>query len=251
MNGLESPLVACWSKVNKTLTVVAEQLLESIREVKNDLRRVRYPRGTRDNPARSCLDILAGHPDSRDGWYWVDPSGSAENEAIAVWCNMTARGETCLYPNSNSNQVSLQFWRKDEKSSKQNSKWFSELDGGFKIEYASELQLEFLRLLHLRGSQSFSYLCASSVAWFSAARNSHAHALRLLGDNEYEHNTRKWSVENVPSDGCSGSNSNSSTVFDLRTDRLSRLPITDFKPADFGKPGQQFGFKVGPVCFSS
>ncbi len=44
--------------------------------------------------------------------------------------------------------------------------------------------------------------------------------------------------------------SNSYTVFQLRSRKLNRLPIVDFKPKDYGKPWQQFGFEIGPICYS-
>ena len=42
----------------------------------------------------------------------------------------------------------------------------------------------------------------------------------------------------------------SKTIFELRTERLSQLPLVDFLPADYGMPHQAFGFEVGPVCFN-
>jgi collagen type V/XI/XXIV/XXVII alpha len=164
---------------------------------------------------------------------------------------MTGGGETCLHPDSSSETVDLKFYPKVERDKRRKAKWFSQIKGGFKIKYSSELQLEFLRLLHVKARQTFSYLCANSAAWYSAERGSHAHAIALLGDNEYEYKTGRLGPSVILNDGCSVQSSNSSTVFSLDTARLSRLPITDFKPVDFGKPGQQFGFKVGPVCFSS
>jgi len=40
------------------------------------------------------------------------------------------------------------------------------------------------------------------------------------------------------------------TRFTIETVRLNRLPIVDFMPQDYGHYGQQFGFEMGPVCFS-
>lgn len=43
--------------------------------------------------------------------------------------------------------------------------------------------------------------------------------------------------------------SKSETVFEVRTNKLNSLPLTDFYPVDYGLPHQAFGFEVGPVCF--
>lgn len=41
----------------------------------------------------------------------------------------------------------------------------------------------------------------------------------------------------------------SRTVFEVRTETLSHLPLVDFQPTDYGLPNQAFGFEAGPVCF--
>lgn len=40
------------------------------------------------------------------GWYWVDPNLGVPMDAINVYCNMTAKGETCVYPETESRLVS-------------------------------------------------------------------------------------------------------------------------------------------------
>lgn len=89
------------------------------------------------------------------GWYWIDPNLGVMNDAIQVWCNLTAGGHTCVYPDYRSRMVTIsgvvygivyamsqnlqvtytlflqvipQFWPKDG-----NSIWFSEFRGGFKV----------------------------------------------------------------------------------------------------------------------
>lgn len=41
------------------------------------------------------------------------------------------------------------------------------------------------------------------------------------------------------------------TIFEISTKKVESLPIIDFIPTDYGQPDQQFGFEVGPVCFST
>lgn len=40
------------------------------------------------------------------------------------------------------------------------------------------------------------------------------------------------------------------TVFEYRTQKLSRLPIADMALIDVGGSDQEFGIDIGPVCFS-
>ncbi len=40
------------------------------------------------------------------------------------------------------------------------------------------------------------------------------------------------------------------TVFEYRTQTLSRLPIVDLAPVDVGGTDQEFGIDIGHVCFS-
>lgn len=40
------------------------------------------------------------------------------------------------------------------------------------------------------------------------------------------------------------------TVFEYRTQTLSRLPIVDLAPVDVGGQDQEFGIDIGHVCFS-
>ena len=108
--------------------------------------------------------------------------------------------------------------------------------------------MRFLRMLSENARQNFTYTCINAVAWYdSRARNYHS-ALTFLGDNEDEFSSRK-NKPNVPFDGCKMRSTESKTVFELNTEKLSQLPIIDFKPADYGLPHQAFGFDVGPVCF--
>ena len=43
------------------------------------------------------------------GWYWIDPNLGVPTDAIQVWCNVTSKGETCVYPDYKSRMVTFQF----------------------------------------------------------------------------------------------------------------------------------------------
>lgn len=65
------------------------------------------------------------------GWFWIDPNLGAPNDAIQVWCNLTAHGETCVYPNRKKRMVTPKFWEK--KKSNDEETWFSDMYGGFEV----------------------------------------------------------------------------------------------------------------------
>ena len=47
--------------------------------------------GSKSNPAQSCKDVIKAHPASKDGIYWVNPSGWSGG-AFEVFCEMTTDG---------------------------------------------------------------------------------------------------------------------------------------------------------------
>ena len=60
-----------------------------------ELEKMKKPIGTRDSPARSCKDLLFGHPQLKDGYYWIDPNLGMNDDAVKVYCSMsTGRSNT-------------------------------------------------------------------------------------------------------------------------------------------------------------
>ena len=68
-----------------------------------ELEKMKKPIGTRESPARSCKDLLFGHPQLKDGFYWIDPNLGMNDDAVKVYCSMstgTLREENilkCMY----------------------------------------------------------------------------------------------------------------------------------------------------------
>ncbi|KAK2184695.1 hypothetical protein NP493_256g02000 [Ridgeia piscesae] len=232
-----------------TLADTVTVIFEEIDELKGELAAMKHPNGDKNNPGRTCSDIHLGHPQLADGWYWVDPNLGVSDDAIYVWCNMTAGGDTCVHPHTEYAKGPLKSWQKESDTDKNPGKWFSELPGGFKVRYVGAVQLAFLRLLSTSATQTFTYLCEDSTAWFNVHTQSYDNAIRLLGDNDFDIKTRKFASRKVQ-DGCQTGKGRGKTRFTIETVRLNRLPIVDFMPQDYGHYGQQFGFEMGPVCFS-
>jgi len=105
-------------------------------------------------------------------------------------------------------------------------------------------------MLYKRVTQKFTYFCVNVAGWYDTDSSSTANALDFMGDSDFEWKGSGIKDNDVTFDGCTNRHSNSYTVFQLKTKKLSRLPIVDFKPKDYGKAWQQFGFELGPVCFS-
>lgn len=104
---------------NKLMTVYT-----SIYAIRKEMDALRKPLGTKANPARTCRDIYYSHPTFDDGmttrstsgpgltasthsigWYWVDPNLGVTDDAIHVFCNMTAGGHTCVNADQQTSSV--------------------------------------------------------------------------------------------------------------------------------------------------
>ncbi|XP_059693633.1 collagen alpha-2(XI) chain-like [Haemorhous mexicanus] len=75
-------------------------LLGSLDSLKSELERLRNPPGSRDHPARTCQDLRLAHPQLPDGEYWIDPNQGCARDSFRVFCNFTAGGESCVFPES-------------------------------------------------------------------------------------------------------------------------------------------------------
>uniref|UniRef100_A0AAX7TR14 Fibrillar collagen NC1 domain-containing protein n=1 Tax=Astatotilapia calliptera TaxID=8154 RepID=A0AAX7TR14_ASTCA len=228
-----------------------EDIFGSLNNLKQDIERMKYPMGTQNNPARTCKDLQLCHPEFADGEYWIDPNQGCSGDSFKVYCNFTAGGETCIYPDKKSSGVRISSWPKEVPGS-----WFSEFKRGKIFSYVDAdgnainmVQMTFLRLLTASARQNFTYSCHQSVAWYDASSDSYNKALRFLGANDEE-----MSYDNNPyikaiSDGCETRKGYGKTVMEINTPKIDQVPIIDVMLTDFGDPNQKFGFEVGPVCF--
>uniref|UniRef100_A0A672LD92 Collagen, type XI, alpha 1a n=1 Tax=Sinocyclocheilus grahami TaxID=75366 RepID=A0A672LD92_SINGR len=228
-----------------------EDIFSSLNNLKQDIERMKYPMGTQNNPTRSCKDLQLAHPEFPDGEYYIDPNQGCSGDSFKVYCNFTAGGETCIFPDKKSNGVRISSWPKEVPGS-----WFSEFKRGKILSYVDAegnsinmVQMTFLKLLTASARQNLTYNCHQSVAWHDATTDSYDRALRFLGSNDEE-----MSYDNNPfikalSDGCAMRKGYGKTVLEINTPKIDQVPIIDVMFTDFGDPNQKFGFEVGPVCF--
>ncbi|NXV90243.1 COBA1 protein, partial [Calonectris borealis] len=210
-----------------------EEVYASLSSLRTEVEQLRRPLGTPESPARVCRELQLCHPHLQDGEYWIDPNQGCSRDAFRVFCNFTAGGETCLFPDKKFEAVSL-------------SEGGEDLDGNA----VPVTQLTFLRLLSASARQNFTLNCQHAVAWYDARAGTFARALRFRGANEEElgHNHPAAPIRALH-DGCQGRHGQERTVLEVTSSRVERLPLTDVAVLDFGDANQKFGFELGPVCF--
>uniref|UniRef100_A0A8D2Q506 Fibrillar collagen NC1 domain-containing protein n=1 Tax=Varanus komodoensis TaxID=61221 RepID=A0A8D2Q506_VARKO len=228
-----------------------EEIFGSLNSLKLEIEQMKHPLGTQHNPARTCKDLQLCHPDFPDGEYWVDPNQGCSRDSFKVYCNFTAGGETCIFPDKKSEGARITAWPKENPGS-----WFSEFKRGKLLSYVDSegnpigvVQMTFLRLLSASAHQNITYNCYQSVAWHDAVVGNYDKAIRFLGSNDEE-----MSYDNNPFiralfDGCAAKKGYQKTILELNTPRVEQVPIVDIMFNDFGEASQKFGFEVGPACF--
>uniref|UniRef100_A0A8C9MIR1 Collagen type V alpha 1 chain n=1 Tax=Serinus canaria TaxID=9135 RepID=A0A8C9MIR1_SERCA len=228
-----------------------EEIFGSLNSLKLEIEQMKHPLGTQHNPARTCKDLQLCHPDFPDGEYWVDPNQGCSRDSFKVYCNFTAGGETCIFPDKKSEGARITSWPKENPGS-----WFSEFKRGKLLSYVDSdgnpigvVQMTFLRLLSASARQNITYNCYQSVAWHDATTNSYDKAIRFLGSNDEE-----MSYDNNPYirpalDGCAARKGYQKTILEINTPKVEQVPIVDIMFNDFGEAAQKFGFEVGPACF--
>ncbi|OXB81439.1 UNVERIFIED_CONTAM: hypothetical protein H355_004345 [Colinus virginianus] len=113
------------------------EIYKTLHYLSNLLHSIKNPLGTRDNPARICRDLLSCERKVSDGKYWIDPNIGCPSDAIEVFCNFTAGGQTCLMPPS-----------------------------ATKLEFSiGKVQMNFLHLLSSEATHSITVHCLNTPMW--------------------------------------------------------------------------------------
>jgi len=143
----------------------------------------------------------------------------------------------------------------NDNGAKKDHVWFGEeMDEGFPFTYkADRVQLTFLQLLSNEAYQNITYHCRNSVAYYDHSARNYKQAVKFMTSNDLELVAKK-PVKfrySVALDDCKYRKDNwATTVFEFKTDKAKRLPITDIAPYDIGEGDQKFGLEIGPACFS-
>ncbi|CDQ87079.1 unnamed protein product [Oncorhynchus mykiss] len=105
-----------------------EEVFASLTSMKTEVELMRKPLGTFESPARTCKELMMIQHGYRDGDYWIDPNQGCHRDSIKVFCNFTAEGDTCLYPDKRIETVKLAAWNKEKPGS-----WFSQYRKGKQV----------------------------------------------------------------------------------------------------------------------
>uniref|UniRef100_A0A8C3CBC1 Collagen type V alpha 1 chain n=1 Tax=Cairina moschata TaxID=8855 RepID=A0A8C3CBC1_CAIMO len=228
-----------------------EEIFGSLNSLKLEIEQMKHPLGTQHNPARTCKDLQLCHPDFPDGEYWVDPNQGCSRDSFKVYCNFTAGGETCIFPDKKSEGSKMARWPKEQPST-----WYSQYKRGSLLSYVDSdgnpigvVQMTFLRLLSASAHQNITYNCYQSVAWHDATTDSYDKAIRFLGSNDEEMSYDNNPYIRAAFDGCAAKKGYQKTVLEINTPKVEQVPIVDIMFNDFGEASQKFGFEVGPACF--
>uniref|UniRef100_A0A3B4AU05 Fibrillar collagen NC1 domain-containing protein n=1 Tax=Periophthalmus magnuspinnatus TaxID=409849 RepID=A0A3B4AU05_9GOBI len=228
-----------------------EEIFGSLNSLKLEIEQMKHPLGTQGNPARTCKDLQLCHPDFPDGEYWIDPNQGCSRDSFKVYCNFTAGGESCIFPDKKSEGARLTSWAKETPGS-----WFSEFKRGKLLSYVDAegnpigvVQMTFLRLLSAAARQNLTYNCYQTVAWHDQEQDNYDKAIRFLGSNDEEMSYDNNPFMHALVDGCALKKGYEKTVLEINTPKVEQVPFVDIMFNDFGGSTQKFGFEVGPACF--
>ncbi|XP_056134911.1 collagen alpha-1(II) chain [Lampris incognitus] len=199
------------------------------------------PDGTKEHPASTCLELWLAHPDYSNGNYYIDPNQGSPADAILAYCDFTAEPKTCLTPLQP--QVAVKPWLRDS-STNISFHWLSTFDEGFQFEYpgANVVQMRFLRLNSRFSTQNVTYSCHSGSRQGLRERE-----VKFLADS------RRQSYLGALRDCVRSEQLDSGpveSVFQFESEDLQLLPLRDIAVLGNNELTQEFGFTVGPVCFS-
>lgn len=202
-----------------SLSQQSAEIFRTLRYLSSVIHSMKTPLGTRENPARFCRDLLDCTHTMSDGLFWIDPNLGCTSDAIQVFCNFTAGGQTCLNPVTTDKAV---------------------FDVG-------KVQMKFLHLLSVSATQTVSLHCFSDPATVAVEK---PRALRFRGWNGqlFEENSPRG--PHVIQDDCEirdGSWHLSRFLF--QSQGTQQLPIVDIQGVHPSRPGDQRHVEVGPVCF--
>lgn len=204
------------------------EIFKTLRYLSSVIESMKKPLGTRENPARFCKDLLDCQHQLSDGLFWIDPNLGCQSDAIVVFCNFTAGGQTCLHPVA-SNKLSF---------------------GVHKV------QMKFLHLLSTEASQDITFHCLSDLPLsptdtYSAngpGQEYRDRPPRFRGWNGqmFEADTL---LEPLPDECKIQDGSWHQSRFFFHTQDSYELPIVDIQEPPSSQPNHLLHLEVGPVCF--
>jgi hypothetical protein len=161
----------------------------------------------------------------------------------------------------NQSEYEIRRWTSEQPKK---HKWFSDLQAEdandkegdkFQFRYNGKAQISSLISVSEMAQQEIVYKCKSSTAFYNSKNQNYDLAVILRGYDDREitsgggqkrKGSKSYSVD-PKEDGCM--TGNGETIISIRTQKASQLPIMDIGVLDVGGPYQEFGIKLGEVCF--
>jgi hypothetical protein len=210
------------------------------------------PTGTLDRPARTCRELFESWKHLKSGSYFIDPNEGASNDAILATCNRETF-ETCIPTADNFNVEPKNYG-----NFKDQYKWIvGDLSEGTEIPYNMDVpQMKMLQSLSSAARQTITYDCKNSHALKNAAGEQMAMPLMFKSDNEdmeklsIKVEDRKLAYDIIHDDCNSKTWTWRNTTIEIKSKIPEQLPILDVATHDIGGYDEEFGLRVGNVCFS-
>jgi len=234
--------------------------IDALKEVTEEIKKIRKPTGAKDAPGKTCRDIAASADEvPRNGLYWVDPNGGGIADAFEAFCRFSDqeldKTQTCLVPERVKYMKSTWFRRSP---ARQDHAMFAQ-NFAEKEEFTyhtDRSQIKFLQKLTNKARQVITVACKNVVVVHNKANNTYDDAVKLISFDEEDmgiHGKKNFRYR-VGSDGCSTKTGEwGETVLEIRArdQRMYRIPILDIGFKDVAASDQEFGIEVGRACFSN
>lgn len=215
----------------------------------------RKPDGSRQFPGKTCRDIQMCFPESKTGYYFIDPNGGGKNDAIMAYCDFdrTDIVETCVFPQETTYKLDNWVPHGEDKY-----RWFmGDIQTTYddKIRYEqrrSNSQIKSLRIGNTQARQNVTYVCKNSHANKDASgeKKSFVKLLSNSGEEIHVNGGRRTRLDVVKDECHLKDGQTRQAVFEYSSSRTVNLPIIDVAVFDVADDGEAFGLEIGPVCFS-
>lgn len=198
------------------------EILQTLRYLSSVIESIKKPMGTRDNPARFCKDLLDCRWKLADGQFWIDPNLGCASDAIEVFCNFTAGGQTCIHPVATD-----------------------------KMEFGiGKVQMKFLHLLSTEAIHTITVHCLNAPVLNATDARHQKKSIRFKGWNGQMFEMDTLLEPHVLLDECKIQDGSwHQSRFFFQTQDSHQLPIVDLQEPFNLRQGQQLRLEVGPVCF--
>ncbi|XP_066294439.1 LOW QUALITY PROTEIN: collagen alpha-1(XXVII) chain-like [Branchiostoma lanceolatum] len=216
-------------------------VFETLQYLTSYIESIKNPLGTKENPARTCRDLVDCKYKRDDGKYWIDPNLGCSTDAIEVYCNFTSGGQTCVKPatpgrfNFTIGKVQMNFLNDRSFSSQFN----------FTI---GKVQMNFLHLLSAEAAQVVTVHCKNSPVWRTPHRSIPGVKFKTWSGPVY-HYGGPFQPE-VLEDNCMKEDGKwHRTRLLFTTTDVHHLPISDVVIPEDKRLGLHYRIEISPVCF--